>query len=108
VPYLFVLRNRKKDSAQLKELDMISFVRSLTSALIIFQGVLSAQTQIQVPTSVNSGLLMDAAGPAQRKSLGAIYLIVCPATGAGTGFLLKSGVLVTNSHVVGTAVQRTW
>jgi Trypsin-like peptidase domain len=45
---------------------------------------------------------MDAAGPEQRKSLGAIYLIVCPATGAGTGFLLDSGLVVTNAHVVGT------
>lgn len=63
---------------------------------------LSAQDPVQVPASVNSGLVMDAAGPEQRKSLGAIYLIVCPATGAGSGFLVDSGVVVTNSHVVGT------
>ncbi len=56
----------------------------------------------QVPTSVDSTLVLDAAGAEQRKSLGAIYLIVCPETGAGTGFLLESGVIVTNAHVVGT------
>ncbi len=62
---------------------------------------LSAQTA-QVPTSVDSTLVLDAAGPEQRKSLGAIYLIVCPGASAGTGFLLESGVVVTNAHVVGT------
>jgi S1-C subfamily serine protease len=56
----------------------------------------------QVPTSVDSTLVLDAAGDEQRKSLGAIYLIVCPETGAGTGFLLESGVVVTNAHVVGS------
>jgi S1-C subfamily serine protease len=62
-----------------------------------------AQTSsVQVPTSVDSGLVMDAAGPEQRKSIGAIYLVVCPETGAGTGFLLDSGVIATNAHVVGT------
>ena len=66
---------------------------------------LQAQSSVQVPTSVNSGLVMDAAGPEQRRSLGAIYLIVCPAKGAGTGFLLDSGVVVTNAHVVGTCSE---
>jgi hypothetical protein len=74
---------------------------ALLSALALSPS-LSAQNPVQVPASVNSGLVMDAAGPEQRKSLGAIYLIVCPATGAGTGFLLDSGVVVTNSHVIGT------
>ena len=60
-----------------------------------------AQTA-EIPTSVDSALVLDAAGPEQRKSLGAIYLIVCPGGGAGTGFLLESGVIVTNAHVVGT------
>jgi hypothetical protein len=45
---------------------------------------------------------MDAAGPQQRSFLDAVYLIVCPTDrAAGTGFLLKNGVIVTNSHVVG-------
>lgn len=76
---------------------------ALLSALALSPS-LSAQNPVQVPASVNSGLVMDAAGPEQRKSLGAIYLIICPATGAGTGFLLDSGVVVTNAHVVGTCI----
>jgi len=68
---------------------------------------LLAQTSlVQVPTSVDAGLVMDAAGTEQRKSIGAIYLIVCPETGAGTGFLLSSGVVVTNAHVVGTCGEQ--
>jgi S1-C subfamily serine protease len=74
-------------------------VCSLIAGLMLVSQ-LSAQTQ--VPTSVDSTLVLDAAGAEQRKSLGSIYLIVCPETGAGTGFLLESGVVVTNAHVVGT------
>lgn len=76
---------------------------ALLSALALSPS-LRAQNPVQVPASVNSGLVMDAAGPEQRRSLGAIYLIVCPPTGAGTGFLLDSGVVVTNAHVVGTCI----
>jgi|SRR5271157_1653290 len=67
---------------------------------------LCAQTT-QIPTSVDSTLVLDAAGPEQRKSLGAIYLIVCPGGSAGTGFLLESGVIVTNAHVIGTCNEQT-
>jgi len=63
---------------------------------------LQAQTPIQVPTSVDASSLLDAAGPQQRRFLDAVYLIVCPTEGAGTGFFLKNGVIVTNSHVVGS------
>lgn len=65
-----------------------------------------AQTT-QVPTSVDSTLVLDAAGPAQRKSLGSIYLVVCPGAGAGTGFLIEPGVVITNAHVVGTCNEQT-
>jgi Trypsin-like peptidase domain len=60
-----------------------------------------------VPTSVNGNLVLDAAGPEQRKLLGAIYLVVCPGVGAGTGFLLDSGVMVTNAHVLSTCTAQT-
>ena len=69
---------------------------------IIMTCSLEAQTPFQVPTSVDSRLLMDAAGPEQRSFLDAVYLIVCPNEGAGTGFLLDDRVVVTNSHVVGS------
>lgn len=66
---------------------------------------------IQVPTSVNANLILDAAGSEQRKSLGSIYLIACPDVGnsasVGTDFLLDNGVIVTNSHVVSTCTEQT-
>lgn len=62
-----------------------------------------AQQQIpnQVPTSVDAKMVLDAAGPKQRTALSAILLIVCPTVGAGTGFYIKQGFVVTNAHVVG-------
>jgi hypothetical protein len=57
----------------------------------------------QVLTSVDDKLLLDAAGPAQRRSLKNIYLIGCNKGNEisfGTGFLLIGGVIVTNAHVV--------
>jgi S1-C subfamily serine protease len=60
-----------------------------------------------IPTSVDAKLTLDAAGPAQRKSLAAIYLVICPDVGAGSGFLLDTGTMVTNSHVVATCTEQT-
>ena len=68
---------------------------------------LSAQMPQQIPISVDANLVLDAAGPQQRESLSAIYLIVCPGVGAGTGFLHESGAVVTNSHVVATCDETT-
>jgi hypothetical protein len=66
-----------------------------------------AQTLVTVPTSVNAGLGLDAAGPEQRKSLKAVYLIACPNVGFGSGFLLDTGIVVTNVHVVATCTEQT-
>ena len=68
---------------------------------------LCAQAPLQVPTSVDASSLLDAAGPQQRSFLDAVYLIVCPIEGAGTGFFLSNGVIVTNSHVVGSCREDT-
>lgn len=73
----------------------------LSTLAVIMTCSVVGQTPFQVPTSVDSSLLMDAAGSDQRSFLDAVYLIVCPNEGAGTGFLLDNGVVVTNSHVVG-------
>lgn len=84
---------------------MFRFVCLLGFVLLFLQDIVAAQEPFQVPTSVDSTLVLDAAGPEQRKSLSAIYLVVCPSEGAGTGFLLDPGVIVTNAHVVGTCSE---
>jgi S1-C subfamily serine protease len=44
---------------------------------------------------------LDAAGPGQQNSLTSVYLVTCQKTQIkGTGFLLTSGIVVTNEHVV--------
>ena len=76
-----------------------------------FCAFLQTTNPTQVPTSVNASIILDAAGPEQRKSLGSIYLIACPGVdnnaSVGTGFLLANGVMVTNSHVVSTCTEQT-
>lgn len=81
---------------------MFKNIKILAFVIITILNVARAQGPAQVPTSVNSDLVLDAAGPEQRRSLNAIYLVVCPSEGAGTGFLIDSGVIVTNAHVVGS------
>jgi hypothetical protein len=66
-----------------------------------------AFSQTSVPTSVDAKMVLDAAGPEQRRSLSAIYLIACPDVGFGSGFLLDTGTMVTNSHVVATCTEKT-
>jgi S1-C subfamily serine protease len=81
---------------------------ALVVLLSLSFGLLSfAQAPGTVPTSVNAGLVIDAAGPEQRKSLSAIYLIACPNVGFGSGFLLDTGIVVTNVHVVATCTEQT-
>jgi hypothetical protein len=65
------------------------------------------QSPVAVPTSVNAKTVIDAAGPEQRRSLDAIYLIACPNVGFASGFLLSTGILVTNVHVVATCTEQT-
>src|ERR1017187_4911748 len=78
------------------------------AAIAVFSAV-SAISQTDnsttVPISVDSKLVLDAAGPEQRKSLGNVYLIACPTgtnTIIGTGFVIDDGVVVTNAHVAAT------
>lgn len=90
----------------------IATANAMITCLLIgfFEGRAFCQTTspVEVPTSVNATLVLDAAGPEQRKSLGAIYLIACPdSNSGGSGFLLNTGILVTNSHVVSTCTEKT-
>src|SRR6266850_3648053 len=57
------------------------------------------QEDPRIPTATQWTL--DAAGPVQRAAIGSVFLMHCPnARTKGTGFLLKSGLVVTNAHVV--------
>lgn len=43
----------------------------------------------------------EAANPVQRNSIKSVFLMYCPATQMkGTSFLLNTGIIVTNNHVV--------
>ena len=56
-------------------------------------------TNNSVPISTQ--WLLDAVGEIGRTAINSVYLIVCPKTNRkGTGFLMKSGHLVTNWHVI--------
>jgi len=56
-------------------------------------------TNNSVPISTQ--WLLDAVGEVGRTVIDSVYLIVCPKTNRkGTGFLMKSGHLVTNWHVI--------
>jgi len=56
-------------------------------------------TNNSVPISTQ--WLLDAVGEVGRTVIDSVYLIVCPKTDRkGTGFLMKSGYLVTNWHVI--------
>jgi len=82
--------------------------KTILVGLLFHTGVpTSAQAPVTIPTSVNARLVIDAAGPEQRKSLNAIYLIACPNVGFGSGFLLDTGIVVTNVHVVASCTEQT-
>lgn len=50
---------------------------------------------------ISTQWLLDAVGEMGRSAINSVYLIVCPKTNSkGTGFLIKSGHLITNWHVV--------
>lgn len=52
-------------------------------------------------TPASTQWLLNSAGPAQRDAIKSVYLLVCPKTNKkGTAFLLKSGTMVTDNHVV--------
>jgi hypothetical protein len=50
---------------------------------------------------ITSKWLFDSVGSDGRNAIQNVYMIVCPKQGVkGTGFLYKSGVIITNYHVV--------
>lgn len=68
------------------------------AALIATAASLQSQTS-KVPVATQ--WVLDAAGQEGRAAVRDVYMIVCPAASQkGTGFLVDSGVVVTNEHVV--------
>lgn len=61
-----------------------------------------------VPTATK--WVLDAAGDTQRNSIKSVFLLVCPKSRRkGTAFLLKSGIMVSNAHVVaGCKKEELW
>lgn len=50
---------------------------------------------------VATKMLLDAAGESGRSAVKSVYMIYCPKTDSkGTGFLIKSGHIITNEHVI--------
>ena len=84
----------------------------MTARFLAFIGLLLiAPWQIQTPAQgvkhgdeqvpISTQWLLDAAGPTQRASINSVYLVVCPKTNKkGRAFLIKSGIVVTDNHVV--------
>ncbi len=79
--------------------------RAIRVALLFLSAVVCQLAAAQAPPdkiSINSGPVLDAAGPKQRIAIRAVYLIACRTSlTVGTGFLLHGGVFVTNEHVIG-------
>jgi Trypsin-like peptidase domain len=72
---------------------------SLCGFGVLFCMAQESEKQDKTPTAVQWTL--DAAGPVQRNAIKSVFLLYCPKTGMkGTGFLLSSGLIITNNHVV--------
>lgn len=55
----------------------------------------------EVSMPISTRWLLDAVGGVGRSAINSVYMIVCPETGQkGTGFLLHSGYVMTNWHVI--------
>lgn len=65
-----------------------------------------AMPEISLPVSTK--WLLDAVGDIGRSAINSVYMIVCPETRQkGTGFLLSSGHIMTNWHMVaGSTISR--
>ncbi len=82
---------------------MVKPITVLSMVALLITIAAAQQEVTQVPTSVQTEMLLDAAGSRQREAIKNIYLVECPASSAaGTGFALENGFIVTNAHVVGS------
>ena len=77
--------------------------------MLLTQAVYGQETPAQIPTAVETAVLLQAASPSQQFAIKNIYLVACPVGNgsAGTGFLVDSGIVVTNAHVLGVCDKIT-
>jgi hypothetical protein len=82
------------------------YMRTILVFVLSAQATVRAQQLNPDNISISAQPVLDAAGPKQRVAIKAVYLIVCEKdNSAGTGFLIKAGVIVTNEHVVGNCTK---
>ena len=80
---------------------LLKFLIVLAAALIPLATVRAQNRAHEATLPVSTQWTLDAAGTTQRAAIKAVMLLVCPSTMMkGTGFYLKSGIVVTNDHVV--------
>jgi S1-C subfamily serine protease len=75
----------------------VFFLITLFSTASIYE--VSAKEDQDVPVATR--MVLDAAGELGRSAVKSVYMIYCPKTNSkGTGFLIKSGYIITNEHVI--------
>jgi len=81
----------------------IIFIFFIFSFCIFFINISFAQTENKAEFNipVSTRWILDAVGETGRTAINSVYMIVCPKTSSrGTGFLIKTGQIITNEHVV--------
>ena len=76
-------------------------VKKKSKSQLLKNRVLKVGTMSEVSIPISTRWLLDAVGDIGRSAIDSVYMIVCPETRQkGTGFLLKSGYVMTNWHIV--------
>lgn len=81
----------------------IIFIFFIFSFCIFFLNISFAQTEnnAEFNIPISTRWILDAVGDTGRTAINSVYMIVCPKTSMkGTGFLIKTGQIITNEHVV--------
>lgn len=81
----------------------IIFIFFIFSFCIFFINISLAQTEnsAEFNIPISTRWTLDAAGETGRTAINSVYMIICPKTSKkGTGFLIKTGQIITNEHVV--------
>jgi len=78
-----------------------SICLGLASAVAALVGLAQVSSDSNSGVPVATQWTLDAASATQQTRIKSVFLMVCPATQKkGTGFLIDSGLIITNEHVV--------